>query len=271
MRVYSFAKPPDLVARYETADNLHGLCALSDSHIVFPGRQPGHLQVVDVATGNVSIVPAHSSPVRALAISPDGSLIATASETGTLIRVFAAASCARVAELRRGIDPAAVFSLAFSPSGNLLACTSDKATLHIFDVPKKTGGSPAPSSGAASASSTTLKPGGGGAQGDDGRGRWGFLGKIPLMPRMFSDIYSFATAPFEAGDEPLIGGLPLAEGTTLGTTRPPKGVIGWVSEDSLVVVGAGRDARWEKFVIAEGEEGRRYCFREGWKRYLGNA
>lgn len=96
------------------------------------------------------------------------------------------------------------------------------------------------------------------------------MGKIPLMPRVFSDIYSFASAAFEAGDETVIGGLQVSENTTLGTARPAKGIIGWVGEESLVVVGAGHDARWEKFVIAVGEDGRRYCVREGWKRYLGN-
>lgn len=188
---------------------------------------------------------------------------------GTLIRVFATSNCARVAELRRGIDPATVFSLGFSPSGAMLACTSDKATLHIFDVPntKKTARPPprprSPQVGASGAAA-------GGAE-NDGKGKWGILGKIPLMPRMFSDVYSFTSVPFEAGDEPLIGGLPMSESVTLGTSRPPKGVIGWINEDSLLVVGAGTDARWEKFIITEGEDGRRYCFREGWKRYLGNS
>jgi hypothetical protein len=97
---------------------------------------------------------------------------------------------------------------------------------------------------------------------------------------MFSDVYSFASAPFEVDDDGegggsgsgsgggVIGGLPVSESTTLGTSKPPKGVIGWVDEDSLLVVGAGKDARWEKFVVREGADGRRFCVREGWKRYL---
>lgn len=154
----------------------------------------------------------------------------------------------------------------------MLACTSDKSTLHVFNVPhtKKSGRPTAPRP-----HSPQIGPSSSGGQAGspdgDGNGKWGILGKIPLMPRMFSDVYSFASAPFEAGDEPLIGGLPMSETTTMGTSRPPKGVIGWISEDSLLVVGAGKDARWEKFVITEGEDGHRYCTREGWKRYLGNS
>ncbi|KPM35375.1 SVP1-like protein 2 [Neonectria ditissima] len=261
VRVYSFAKPPDLLHVYETADNLLGLCCLSEKKLAFPGRTAGQIQLVELATGNVSIIPAHSSALKAITLSPDGELLASASETGTLIRVYATSNCARVAELRRGIDPATIFSLAFSPSGTVLACTSDKSTLHVFDAPH-------PRNPAMHRSQQLGSPG---ADGGEGAGKWGILSKIPLMPRVFSDVYSFSSAPFEAGDESMIGGIPFSEGTVLGTSRPPKGVIGWIGEDSLVVIGAGHDARWEKFVIVDGDDGKRHCVREGWKRYLGNT
>lgn len=80
VRIYSFAKPPNLLAKYETADNLLGLCCMSDHVIAFPGRTAGQVQLVEIATGNVSIIPAHSSALRAIQISPDGDLLATASD-----------------------------------------------------------------------------------------------------------------------------------------------------------------------------------------------
>lgn len=49
---------------------------------------------------------------------------------------------------------------------------------------------------------------------------------------------------------------------------PMKGVIGWIDEETLLVVRAGKDARWEKFIVGEAEDGR-YVAREGWKRYIG--
>lgn len=323
VRVYRFAKPPNLLSAYETANNPWGLCCLSPKRIAFPGRTTGHVQLVEIATGNVSIIPAHTSAVKAVQLSPDGEMLATASEMvrcpppppppfpvpdfallitlpgkkqGTLIRVFSTSNCARLVELRRGIDPATIFSLAFNPSGTMLACTSDKSTLHIFDVPhpkrpsrqqqqQQQQHSQSPLNGDSTVDANNSAAGGGG--GSDGRGKWGILSKIPMMPRMFSDVYSFASAPFEVDDEGTEGGglrggggggggaavvgglLPMSESTTLGTSRPPKGVIGWVGENTLLVVGAGRDARWEKFVVHEGgSEGRRYCVREGWKRYL---
>lgn len=335
VRLFTLTKPARLVAAYETADNVRGLCAMSEERLAFPGRTPGHVQLVETATHNVSIIPAHASPLRAIELSRDGEVLATAGETGTLIRLWATSSCARIAELRRGIDPAAIYCLAFSPSGNMVACTSDKATLHIFDVPRHNSASAAstsPSSGqrsrlSASSSSapgsprsprtgTTPPPVSPLSPTDDGgRGRWGILGKIPLMPRLFSDVYSFASHPFEAGDDPypglgitpsspLLGATttssshhhhpnhhgasasqltapgggyaslvdPDADGSmTLGTGRPVKGIIGWVDEDALVVVGAGRDARWERFALVLADDGRRVLVREGWKRYLGSV
>ena len=81
VRVYTFKSPPELWAVFETTDNPLGLCCLTSKTIAFPGRTPGQVQLVELSTGNVSIIPAHSSSLRALAISLDGEILATASET----------------------------------------------------------------------------------------------------------------------------------------------------------------------------------------------
>jgi WD repeat-containing protein 45 len=88
-------------------------------------------------------------------------------------------------------------------------------------------------------------------------------------------VYSFASAHFEIGDEIPVSGLAGSMSSTTSAVipggRPPKGVVGWLSDDSLAVIGAGRDGRWEKFVLVEGDDGKRICVRQGWKRYLGSA
>ncbi|KAI9743378.1 MAG: Phosphatidylinositol 3,5-bisphosphate-binding protein [Claussenomyces sp. TS43310] len=284
VHVYNFSSPPERISVSETADNPLGLCCLSSSLLAFPGRTPGQVQLVEVVTGNVTIVPAHASPLRAIEISPDGEIMATASETvsrafspvanllinpkGTLIRVFTTSNCARVAELRRGVDHATIFSIAISPSSQLLAVTSDKSTLHVFDIPHPTKPARLDAS-IATRRLTSMGSGGSLASPDDsGSQKWGILGKIPLLPRVFSDVYSFASAHFEIGDE-ITGGGP--QDLVSKGSKTEKGVIGWTSEQSLIVIGAGRDARWEKYVVAEGEDGKRYCVRDGWKRYLGTA
>ncbi|KAF7881700.1 uncharacterized protein EAF02_006388 [Botrytis sinoallii] len=249
IRVYHFQSIPTLYQAYETASNPYGLCCLSASILIFPGRTSGQVQVVELNSGNVSIIPAHTGALRALALSRDDEIIATASE-----------NC---------VDHADIFSISISPSGQLLAVTSDKATLHVFDIPHP---SKPPRSESATGHRRLTSLGGGGNSSpttpdSDARNKWGILGKLPLMPRLFSDIYSFATATFSIGEEPLSASSNPLTASDAGP-KASKGVIGWTSDESLIVVGAGIDSRWEKFIIAEGEDGKRYCIRDGWKRIL---
>lgn len=80
VHVYSFASPPEKISVSETTDNPLGLCCLTAKLLAFPGRTPGQVQLVEIDTGNVTIVPAHASSLRAIEISPDGELMATASD-----------------------------------------------------------------------------------------------------------------------------------------------------------------------------------------------
>ena len=80
VHVYIFSSPPEKVSITETADNPLGLCCLSSKLLAFPGRTSGQVQLVELDSGNVRIVPAHTSSLRAIEISPDGEVMATASE-----------------------------------------------------------------------------------------------------------------------------------------------------------------------------------------------
>lgn len=192
---------------------------------------------------------------------------------GTLIRVFSANNWARIGELRRGVDHATIYSIGISTDSKLLAVTSDKSTLHIFDLPHPLH---EPYNEWATtkrqhAASSSLSSHGSSEEGNNQK--WGILGKIPLLPRVFSDIYSFTSAHFEMGDDPQTG---VGNASTASTPipgirggRPPKGIIGWTNDYTILVIGAGRDGRWEKFIVGEGEDGKRHCVRNGWRRYLG--
>ena len=85
VHLYAFASPPEKLSVFETANNAHGLCCLGSHIVAFPGRTPGQVQMVEISTGNISIIPAHGSPLRAMEISPDGEILATASETVMII------------------------------------------------------------------------------------------------------------------------------------------------------------------------------------------
>ncbi|KAK5229774.1 Phosphatidylinositol 3,5-bisphosphate-binding protein [Exophiala xenobiotica] len=272
IHLYKFSSPPERTAIFETADNPLGLCCLGSRVVAFPGRSPGKVQLVELGSGNVSIIPAHTSALRAMDLSADGQLLATASEQGTLIRVYSTSNCTKIAELRRGVDPAYIFSIAISPNSSMLAVTSDKSTLHVFDLPQSSLSQPhGPRSPRRSQSPHVP-----GDEDVSTNQKWGFLSKIPLLPRVFSDIYSFASTHFEMGDENLgLNGSSLSYLPALGSLphRPQKGILGWTDNATLICIGTGRDARWERFRVGErpgiADEGQRSVWRDGWRKYLG--
>ncbi|GEM06484.1 SVP1-like protein 2 [Rhodotorula toruloides] len=131
---------------YETTENPKGLLALAtkpgSTLLAFPGRQPGQIQVVHLPLldprmpplppppshdptsapyPSVSIILAHTTSLSALSTTPDGSLIASASSKGTLVRVWGARSSYLVKELRRGTDWAEIFGISFRADGGAVA------------------------------------------------------------------------------------------------------------------------------------------------------
>ncbi|CAO0792725.1 unnamed protein product [Mucor circinelloides] len=166
--VYHFALPPQLLHTFETCDNEKGLAAVSTSlnHaiLIIPGRQKGHLQIIDlnslgyyISVGeadplftalpptsntngntrrsiNVSIIAAHSGKLSCLSLNQDGSRCATTSDKGTLIRVFNTATGTLLHELRRGMDRAEIYSIAFNTESTRICVSSDKGTIHIFNL-----------------------------------------------------------------------------------------------------------------------------------------
>lgn len=73
-------KPVDIVHHFVTADNTFGLGRLGRLVAVFLGRNSGQIAIVDLQKQNVSFIPAHQSRLRALTLSPNEELVASASE-----------------------------------------------------------------------------------------------------------------------------------------------------------------------------------------------
>ncbi|TRY69087.1 hypothetical protein TCAL_09654 [Tigriopus californicus] len=123
----------------DTPPNPSGLCALSTNSdncfLAYPGHSSvGELQIFDAMNlSSKTMIPAHTSNLVAIAFSPSGTRVATASDKGTVIRVFNVNSGTKLYELRRGLKRTAhIYSLSFSPCGRFLACSSNTETVHIF-------------------------------------------------------------------------------------------------------------------------------------------
>jgi len=144
----------------ETPPNKNGLCALSiDSdhcYLAYPGHSTvGELQIFDALHLTArSMIPAHTGQLAAIQFSPLGNRVATASDKGTVIRIFNVSDGTKVYELRRGLKRTAdIHSLSFSPCGHFLACSSNTETIHIFrldDKPKEATDNPVAQSQASS-------------------------------------------------------------------------------------------------------------------------
>ncbi|XP_017314296.1 WD repeat domain phosphoinositide-interacting protein 1 isoform X1 [Ictalurus punctatus] len=124
-----------------TPSNPSGLCALSinhsNSYLAYPGSATiGEIIVYDANNLNtVTVIPAHDSQLAAITFNASGTKLASASERGTVIRVFSIPEGQRLFEFRRGMKRYVnISSLSFSPDAQFLCASSNTETVHIFKL-----------------------------------------------------------------------------------------------------------------------------------------
>lgn len=143
-----------------TSPNPNAICALAPSsencYIAYPlpkpreetgDKRPSHAPPLSTfvapTTGDVlifdtlklealNVVEAHRAPLSCIALNNDGTLLATASETGTIIRVFSLPKGTKLYQFRRGTYPSTIYSMSFNLSSTLLCVSSTTDTVHIF-------------------------------------------------------------------------------------------------------------------------------------------
>ncbi|KAI2503279.1 phosphatidylinositol-3-5-bisphosphate binding protein [Fragilaria crotonensis] len=129
-----------------TTDNPHGLLSLStavqDMVLCCPSVTDGHVRVELYGLRKTVLIEAHDSKLRALALTQDGTQLATASVKGTVIRVFSVANSQLLHEFRRGVERVTMTCLAWSWDHRHVACCSEKGTAHVFAVQRTDGTKP---------------------------------------------------------------------------------------------------------------------------------
>ncbi|XP_002748706.1 WD repeat domain phosphoinositide-interacting protein 1 isoform X1 [Callithrix jacchus] len=129
--------------------NPTGLCALSinhsNSYLAYPGSlTSGEIVLYD---GNslktVCTIAAHEGTLAAITFNASGSKLASASEKGTVIRVFSVPDGQKVYEFRRGMKRyVTISSLVFSMDSQFLCASSNTETVHIFKLEQVTNSRP---------------------------------------------------------------------------------------------------------------------------------
>lgn len=110
-----------------------------------------------------NVIQAHKSPISFLSINSTGTMLATASDKGTVIRVWSIPGAEKLYQFRRGTREARIYSLNFNLVSTLLVVSSAHDTVHIFKLGQGRGStSQSPSSPSGSIDSRE------GAQGLDG-------------------------------------------------------------------------------------------------------
>eukprot|EP00127_Corallochytrium_limacisporum_P005022 Clim_evm18s197 gene=Clim_evmTU18s197 len=137
----------NLLHTLQTTLNKAGIVALSpdqdNNFLAYPANaNTGELLIFDVRSIQaVNVLQAHKSPVRCIAFNQSGTMIATASDKGTIIRIFSVPDSKKLFQFRRGTKPATIYSIAFSVTGKFLCVSSDTDTIHIFKIEDGSGGS----------------------------------------------------------------------------------------------------------------------------------
>ncbi|ODV64827.1 WD40 repeat-like protein [Hyphopichia burtonii NRRL Y-1933] len=259
--VYGFLAPPKKFATYETIDNEYGLADLSSNTslnskepihkdhtkyqtLAFPGRSIGQIQLVDVSPAGqeknlVSIIKAHKSKIRCLALNRSGTLIASASETGTIIRIHSTYNTALLYEFRRGLDRAVITSMKFSHNDTKLAVLSDKNTLHVYNVSPINDSSNKDSDSIINNSHSNDKK--------TPTNRHHLLNKLSIpipIPNYFMSTWSFCsvnTSKYHTNK--------IDDGNN-NEHLNDVGTIGWAGNDSIIIIWKNKRI-WEKYVIVD--------------------
>ncbi|KAI9873546.1 MAG: autophagy protein [Pleopsidium flavum] len=151
-----------LLYTIETSPNPNAICALSPSsdhcYLAYPLPQkaapssfapPSHAPPgathISPTSGDVllfdtvkleaiNVVEAHRSPLSCIALNNTGTLLATASDKGTIIRVFSVPDARKMYQFRRGSMPSRIYSMSFNTTSTLLCVSSATETVHIFKL-----------------------------------------------------------------------------------------------------------------------------------------
>lgn len=103
--------------------------------LVIPDEKVGHVKIIHFGEEKTaSTIKAHNTMIACMKLSQDGTILLTASEKGTLIRMFNTETGDMIREVRRGSDEAIITDLSIDAANKFICSASDKGTVHIFSV-----------------------------------------------------------------------------------------------------------------------------------------
>ena len=135
----------NILETIQTIENPNGICAISHDPneylFAWPDFVKGNIEIKNYKyfireslNKNRLIKKVHESYIEQIEINYKGDLIATASDKGTIIRVFKTENLNLINEFRRGNMDAKIYSICFDNKNKFIAVASDKQKIHIFSL-----------------------------------------------------------------------------------------------------------------------------------------
>lgn len=125
----------------DTIFNPAGICAMStnetNAFMCYPAsEEKGEIFVYDaIHLQVVSCIRAHNTPIRCCSFNAAGTMLATCSNQGTVIRVFSIPDGKKLYTFRRGTYPAKVNTINFNRRSDMIVVSSsDSSTVHVFSM-----------------------------------------------------------------------------------------------------------------------------------------
>eukprot|EP01101_Sappina_pedata_P002590 TRINITY_DN12817_c0_g1_i1.p1 TRINITY_DN12817_c0_g1~~TRINITY_DN12817_c0_g1_i1.p1 ORF type:complete len:389 (+),score=130.02 TRINITY_DN12817_c0_g1_i1:100-1167(+) len=142
--VYNFTDLT-LIDSFDTMQNPKGLCALSAGSnpvLAILGKNVGQVRIKLFDSNVVHDIQAHDNKISQIALNAEGSLLATCSEKGTLVRLYDTTTANLLGEFRRGALSAEIYNISFDQTSTWVCVTSDKGTVHIYNISGVVPGNP---------------------------------------------------------------------------------------------------------------------------------
>lgn len=104
-----------------------------NTHLVYSTSNKGEIGILNVDKDEAVFIKAHTNNISCIGLHPSSKYIATASERGTLIRLFNIETASLINEFRRGTETTTIIQLEFHQELPILLVGSDKGTIHLFN------------------------------------------------------------------------------------------------------------------------------------------
>ncbi len=102
--------------------------------VAYPGENIGYINVYRIGNDNIETFQAHTNPIDNIYVSSNGNFIVTASEKGTIIRIFDSSNFIKINEFRRGSEQTSIKNISMNKNNSILLVSSEKGTIHLFNT-----------------------------------------------------------------------------------------------------------------------------------------